>query len=390
MQLIARRQIDRINKALISNADRNDGFLGGKLGLSFYYYNAYKVFEERFFADNAKELLDEVFENFNSGKPALSGVTFSNGATGLAYVVNFMQREGFITIDMDEEFAELDKYLFDEAVAQIDGDYIDYLHGALGIVFYFSERASSVIIKDYLDILIKKICERVVVEETGCWFKNYSLNSQGKSDINFSLSHGLSGTLLILLKAYQYSKHHELIKKVVTDGVRFILKHKIDVDYSNGSYSFFPFIIKDDTKELVAPSRLAWCYGDLNEVLLLYRAAKILGDNTFLQLADLMGMQTLLRKESTSTLITDSHFCHGSAGLAQFYRTLYKESKKESYLCAYEYWIEQTILLLDHDLAKKNYVGKEWRYLEGLVGVGFTLLSYISKRELNWSKSLLL
>ena len=125
-------------------------------------------------------------------------------------------------------------------------------------------------------------------------------------------------------------------------------------------------------------------------MLLFYRAHKLFHEPGLLELADVIGTQTLLRKTPNATLAVDAHFCHGTSGLAQLYRTVYKESGKEAYRKGYEYWIEQTILMLDNDLKKDLYKGKEHNLLEGLPGIAFTLLSYISPRELNWSKALLL
>jgi len=46
--------------------------------------------------------------------------------------------------------------------------------------------------------------------------------------------------------------------------------------------------------------------------------------------------------------------------------------------------------LLDKELESSFYSGRELDMLEGLIGVAFSLLSYVSEKELNWSKSLLL
>jgi lantibiotic modifying enzyme len=417
MRQIALKQLARIQEHISGSQPKNDSFIGGALGLAFYYYHSYKVFEENRLGDRAQELIEEIFANIDSGSARLAGPAFSNGGAGLAYTINFLSREGFLDFDVDHEFEELHKYLYQSAVSQIEGDFLDYLHGAMGTVFYFSERVRTMKgarsmhaapadgrspsgdegspsgqdrISYYLDHLIEKICDKAILHESGCWFRNFMLQIQEKDEINFGLSHGLSGILLILINAYPQSMHKLRIERVVREGIRFIRKHKIDIDFTEKSYSFFPFLMRRDAVELVAPNRLAWCYGDLNEVLLFYRAGKLLGDDSLIRLAELVGMQTLLRKNEEMTMVTDSHFCHGSSGLAQFYKILFKESGQTAYLSGYEYCIEQTILLLDKDLEKGVFAGKECDYLEGLVGVGLTLLSYVSDQELYWSRSLLL
>jgi len=164
----------------------------------------------------------------------------------------------------------------------------------------------------------------------------------------------------------------------------------MDVDFANGEYSFFPYMVKRQSDEIRSSNRLAWGEGDLNEVLLFYRAGALLNDAGLIQLANLIGAQSIMRKEERSTMVADASFSHGASGLAQYYKILYRESKVAFYLEGHTHWIEQTILLLDNDLQQGIYHGKEHNFADGLVGIAFTLLSYISDTEFRWSRSVLL
>lgn len=390
MQQIAQQKLDHINDVLEKTSPKNDTLLGGKLGSAFYYYHLYKATRNKNYSVKAEDMVAEVFESLNSDSPKLVGAAFSSGGAGLGYVVNYLVKEGFLDFDIDNEFEELDKYLFNTASSQIEEDSIDYLHGALGVLHYLAERKPTPAVLQQLDALVEQVCKKAVREEGGIWFRNYVLKADDKENINFGLSHGLCGILLLLIKVYPLSSHKALIEEMVKEGIKLIHKHKLDIDYSSDEYTFYPFIIKQPVTEISAPNRLAWCYGDLNEVLLFYRAGKLFKEQQYLELGDLIGLQSLMRKDEKSTLVTDSHFCHGAAGLAQFYKALYKERGLDQYAQGYEYWIEQTILLFDKDMEKKLYLGKEHDYLEGMLGVAFTLLSYISKKELKWGQSLLL
>ncbi|WP_431214027.1 lanthionine synthetase LanC family protein [Puia sp. P3] len=305
-------------------------------------------------------------------------------------MMSVLQQEGFVDFDIDREFADLDESLFNMALHQMDEDFIDYLHGAIGVIHYFTCRKPSPDTLRRLDQLIGALCDRAVRKDAGYWFRNYLVRTGEEDYINFGLSHGLSGILLILLNAYRLSVHKDLIEKVVREGIRFIRKYKMDIDYSNEEYSFFPTLFRQEATEITAPNRLGWCYGDLNQVLLFYRAGEAFGDRELTGLADLIGAQTLMRKDQRSTLVVDSSFCHGASGLAQFYRQLYAERSLLAYKEAYEYWTERTLIYLEKDMAGGLYDGKEHQLLDGLVGVGFSLLSYISDRKLGWSRSLLL
>lgn len=390
MRHIVQTQLDRVNAAIERASSRDDSFLNGKLGLIFYYFHLYKVTGRSEYCNKAEDLLDNVMAGLNTESPQLAGTSFGSGGSGLGYVMSFLQQQGFVDFNIDREFADLDEYLFNTALHQINEDFIDYLHGAIGVIHYFTERKPTPVILHYLDQLIGALCSRAVKKDAGYWFRNYLVRTGNEDYINFGLSHGLSGILLILLNAYVVSVHKDLIRNVVREGIRFIRKYKMDIDYSNDEYSFFPTFFKQEDTEITAPNRLGWCYGDLNHVLLFYRAGKTLGDRQLIDLADLIGAQTLMRRDQRSTLVVDSSFCHGASGLAQFYRQLYAESSLPAYKEAYEYWTEQTLIYLDKDMDNGLYNGKEHQLLDGLLGVAFSLLSYISDRKLEWSRSLLL
>jgi lantibiotic modifying enzyme len=389
MRTLVKKQLDKVNDIINAAICRNDSFLSGRAGMAYYYFHLYKVTEVPGFREKGEALLERVFDNLDARHPQLVGNSLSNGGAGLAYMMNALGSEGLLAFD-PAEFAELDKFLFDMAFTQIEEDFIDYLHGATGVIHYFTSRDPGGIPGYYNDALIYKLCNNAVRKEEGSWFRNYTIRTDDKQKINFGLSHGLCGILLILLNAYDRSGHKELIKTTVEEGIRFIRKYKMDIDFFNDEYSFFPFIVPEGADEITAPNRLGWCYGDLNEVLLFYRAGRLLDDPQLIDLADLIGAQTLMRKDARSTLVEGSCLCHGSSGLAQFYKTLYAERPLPEYKIGYEYWIEQTLLLLDKDLDSNTYFGKEHELLNGLVGVAFPLLSYISDVELRWSKAFLL
>lgn len=391
MRQIAEKRLDEINKLLEGPVINSDSFLKGRLGLLFYYYHLYKVTEKSTLRHKVEGLVEQVFANINSASPGLIGPSLSTGGAGLGYIVDFMHREGFSVLEGNEELENLDKYLFTAASNLIEEDNTDFLYGAFGVIYYFTERREIPShTHEYLDALIRKICLRIEREEAGCWFKNSLTGIDGKQIINFSLPHGLCGALLVLVNAYERSAEKELLTKVIRDGIRFILKHKGDIDFSRGEYSFFPFTIAPHADEIFTSNRMAWCCGDISEVLLFYRAANLLKDEGLRLQADLIGIQSMMRRDRQSTQVLTSDFYYGAAGVAQVCSTLYKETGLEVYQDSYKFWIEKTILLLEEELDSGAYAGKEHALLEGLIGISLVLLSYVSDTTLNWSRALLL
>lgn len=390
MEQITSKVLDSINRRLEEGLADNDTLLGGNLGLALYYYQSYRTTEDICYRNKGHALLEQVFSNLNSGEPRLTGSAFSSGGAGLVYLVNFLVQEHLLEFDTATGFEELDSYLFNSALAGIEEDYIDCLHGAFGIIHAFAGRTAGSTANGYMDILIEKVCEKAVKTPHGRWFRSYTMQTDEKKDINFSLSHGLSGMLLILLEAYPASLHKDLIVQTVKEGTRFIRKHTLPIDFSCEEYSFFPFWIDPNASEIINKPRLAWCYGDLNETLLFYRAGKLLEDDELIRIANIVGLSSLTRKDEAATSVRDPYFCHGSSGLAQFYKILFNESGNSKYLEGYQFWIEKTLLLLDDDKQAGISAVKKFELLDGMVGVALVLLSYTSAKPLNWSKALFL
>jgi lantibiotic biosynthesis protein len=316
--------------------------------------------------------------------------SFGSGGAGLGWMLSFLESRKFIDVDLVVELGELDHYLFEEAISHLSANSVDYLHGALGVLHYFTMRMQDEQVKQYADIIITQLNDKAVYDAKGMRLYNYFSGQEQPGEYNLGLAHGLSGILLILINAFDHSDHKKLIRHMVSEGLRYILHYRKDVDFANGVYNYFPLSVYENSEKLSESNRLGWCYGDLNQVLLLNRAGQLLNQENYTRLAQLIGLQSLLRKDAASTMTSDSHFCHGSSGLAQIYRVLHQLTGHEAYRLGHEYWIEQTLLYVEKELLNGTYAGKETSFLEGLVGVALTLLSYVSGKELQWSRCLLL
>lgn len=390
-QIIAQEKILKINTILAESQCVHHGLLGGSLGLLYYYYHAAKVLNDVSLNQKAEALLMEVFEDVNNNnKSNLIGSFYSSGGAGLGFTVDYLQKHKFIDFDIESEFIDLDKYLFDGAIIQIKKDNIDYLHGAMGVFHYFSCREQTPIVSEYLNTICLIICNKAIYAKEGIYFCNTGLERLTKNQVDLGLAHGLCGILLLLIKAWPFLNNKSQVETIIDLGVQYIIKHELPVNFPKEEFSFFPFELKLDTNEISRVNRLAWCYGDLNQVLLLYRAGKLLGNSEYTAIADRIGLQQIHRKSINSTLSTDTHFCHGSAGLAQFYKCLYNETLNYSYYKAYEFWIDETLNLIDKEIEINKYATNPVSLLEGWSGIALVLIDYIAIEKTSWAKVFLL
>lgn len=382
---------DLLKKAdhLIASANpTNDSLTTGSLGLAIYHYSAACVFGKPQDYSRAESLVHNVLNRFNTADSSLLQASFSRGLSGLGYTFNYLSDKNFIDFNMETEFSGIDEFLFNQAILQVRVDNNDYLHGAFGILFYFLSRKKAPAIEDFITRIIEEIHVNLSCQDD-FYIRNVVIGNM-KDKINFSLSHGQSGFLLILLQAieagYDIPRSLELVKKCIA----FLLKNLQEPDTKKNAFSFFPVSMQEQSQSVDCINRIAWCYGDLNQCLLLYRLAGILEENKYLKIADLVGLSSIMRVTPDSTLCNDSHFCHGASGIAEMYRALYALRPLPAYEEAYNMWIRKTIEFLKRELEKGAYINKEAELLEGLVGPALTLLSFISGKQLDWQRFFLL
>ena len=205
------------------------------------------------------------------------------------------------------------------------------------------------------------------------------------------LTGGLAAELLLLIKLCDSNQPHNIedIKQHVREGLRRVLALRRTVDFLENKYSIFPCYMPGDSSNGVFSSELSWCCGDAGQALMLYKAHELLEDAELAKVAELVGLNTLLRNSINSTEIASSPFNRGAAGLAYLYRKLYQASGQEAYLQGYHFWLDKMQGWLRLELMTEFYQNREDDLLHGLVGVGLVLLSAMTETELGWDAIIL-
>lgn len=369
----------------------NDSLLGGSLGLCTYYYTLYKVFGNEEYAEKALDLVEQAAVLPDEAARTLFGATFSSGGAGLCYVITTLYREGLLDMDLTEDLYELDEYLYHTAMDMIEREgNMDYLHGAAGIIHYFTHRLPDEAIQEKLTVLVKAFVDKKHILPGGTWFSSFVNETDDRSEINFSLSHGQTGFLLVLMNAYRKGISLPEIPQLVKSGVELLLSFRLHPEPGSPVITLFPSTLKSKNhEEYLASNRLAWCYGDLDILLLLYEAAAFLNKPEWKTMADELAPVTVARKSAKDTAITDTHFCHGTAGMVTTYNRLFELSGNALYKEAAAYWLNETLSLLPQELEKNQYKEKETALLEGLTGINLVLVTELSGKEQEWSRMLL-
>lgn len=373
--------VDRkVNQSVINS----DELLSGRSGLILYHYSRWKALNNIADYEKVEQYIQSIFENIENQTPLFYGTGWGNGIAGFAHVCTYLMEENFLDLNIKEVFIEIDKILFEQALEEIKECSTDYLHTSIGILHYFSSRMEEEYIGEYVQTLLIELLETSIIDQYGLRFENSFMKREEK-EYNLSLSHGLTGILLVFLNIYERNIAKQTLKDAIYKGIKYMVSYHRHSDKQHGEFSEFPSVIKVNTREPFYGNRLAWCYGDLNIVLLLYRAGYIFENYEWIEIADRVGVKSVERKTTDETGISGAFFCHGTAGLAQLYKTLYEINSLPNYKEAHSYWLNQTLLYLEERVNQESPAG----LLEGLAGVGLTLLSAQNK-NLTWSKLLLL
>ena len=400
-QKVLYKKLEEINEVLKKDSDNNHiGVLAGISGRAMFHFYYARLIEDDEVAEIGVDIISEIVEKINSG---YAYPTYCTGITGAAWVIDFLNNEGFIEIDTDEFLSELDAYVFDVMKNDIEKEDYDFLHGALGYAYYFLKRYESTdsvslknIYSQYLHFFIKSIADSSTSTAPDYLF--WETISEEETVVNISLSHGMSSIMNFLSRLYQYDDFKTVVTPLIEGSVSYLLKHKSNDD---NTLSMFPNVVCETRKTEYA-SRLAWCYGDLGIGITLWQVGKRLNNNLYTAEALDILKRTTKRRVDKETNVKDVGICHGAIGIMSMYNNIYKETKDPIFKEAMDFWMSKSLEMGKHDdglagflqfVANKEGKG-EWagcsNLLEGISGIGLCIISYLDALQTNWEECLMI
>jgi lantibiotic biosynthesis protein len=382
--------LQKIDNILEKREYQNDTLFSGNLGRVLYFMYRYRTSDNLYFADLASNILGQVLENIRDKKGRISFTSsLSSGLTGLCFINMLLGEDDFMDLEMDKTFIQFDEIIFKKACQQIREGNLDYLHGALGSLYYFSFRVQkNENIAAYIFEMIDLIMEGTVIEPDGMYFKNTYINKMNDTpdSLNFGFAHGLSGVVMVLLKVYQTGIANDKVQKIINGFIEFTLSKYQETDFETKQFSHFPMTIEPENQGNYG-SFLGWCYGDLNQSIMFYQAGKILDRKDLTRIAENISETTLKRIQKKGAFMNNQFLCHGTSGLAQMYHSLEEISGNTLYQEGSQYWRNQTMNYLEKfDWELENSGG----LLGGLEGLGLVLMSSQTNTKTLWDKLFLL
>lgn len=375
---------DKVYKKKITSLGLYNGEFGVLLFLCYYvrYSDSLK------FVNYTRVYAEKLLRNFTS---CLNIHTFSNGLSGVLYLVEFLRTKDFLDIDIDENNKILEHYLVQKVRQDFHNHYYDFMHGAIGVGLYFLKRENNIqILQEFVDYLYTS-ADKDYANNIFKWKSTVNYTTQ-EIDYNISLSHGMSSIVIFLARIIQ-SKiiTTNKVYQMLEGAINFILSQEIDFQKYD---SYFPSISKKE----VSKSRLGWCYGDLGVAYALWYAGNIACEDKWKN----KGLQIL--NDSTNRLslldnyVRDAGICHGTAGISMLYKRMYINTSMKSFLQASNYWLDQTVdFVYGKDKRVKNESDENANYwtnnislLTGISGIGLVLISSILDDEQAWDEIFLM
>jgi len=363
------------------------GLYSGDFGilLFLYYYSHYSKSPK--YIDLTDSYAEELIGNLGN---RIKLHTFCDGLSGVLYLFLFLREKEFIDIDYAETEDVFDNYIISKAREDIANRNYDFMHGALGAGLYFLKKGTHLEVIDLLINYLYETAEKDLIHKTFKW--KSSLGIDKGIGYNIALSHGISSIVLFLIRAIKNNIQNPHTEEILHSAVRYILSQEID---ANQYGCCFP----SQSKAEIYKSRLGWCYGDLGVGYALWEAGKIADIEEWKN----KGMEVLLhtskRLSPEKDFIRDAGICHGSAGVAMFFRHLYMETQNPQFKQAVDFWISSTLSFANHSDGLAGYKTfeidsfRDWgdySLLTGIAGIGLVLLSFLKNDDQSWDEIFLL
>lgn len=355
---------------LIRKQMPNYSLLGGDLGEAIYLYRASK--HGLCSRDDADAALDSILSSIRR-QPIVG--TYCNGLAGLCVGLKWLEAAGHIN-GASESVGVYDTILIQKLKLMLQSN-LDFLHGAIGIGFYFANRAKE---NENALAQVKLILHHL----DSCYFRNPSdglywkyPDRYGVLEENLSLSHGICSTALFLARAYKVlDEDDQNTCRNLLNGIAKYLKSYLRNPAVLGCYTPMP---SNGMK-----SRLGWCYGDIGTSVAFRAIGDTLQDESLRKLSHEIAIYTAVhRKNPMADFVYDACQCHGASGIAHYFKNCSRYYNDSLFDKAFERWRDITLDM--YGLIDGEYMFGNFRYddmrkhrnlgiLEGDTGVALMLM----------------
>jgi len=333
-----------------------------------------------------------------SRKPARSSLW--DGYTGVAWAVAHL--EGSLLEQDDEDpNEEIDRALLEELGRSPWNGQYDLIGGLVGSGVYALERLPRPTAVECLERVVDRLDETALRVPEGttwytppAWIWRETLQEFPHGYYNLGVAHGTPGIIALLGAACEAGVAAGVARPLLTGAVEWLLAQEM----KHHPYARFPSFVHPDSRP--APSRLAWCYGDLGIAAALLSAARGASEMAWEKEAVRIARAAAARPAATTRVI-DAGLCHGAAGNAHLFNRLFQSTGDEVLRDAAVEWYARTLELRRPGEGVVGFSAwlpdstgvAGWRHdrglLNGIAGIGLAFLAALTPEEPAWDRTLI-
>jgi lantibiotic modifying enzyme len=360
--------------------------------LYLFYYEAYVDDKE----NNAISCLGKLYNDFDPASG--DSYCYCTGNTGPFRLLHHLDKHDFIDIDINYLSKDFVTAAILESELYIAQKNFDFLHGSGGICMLLVEFAGRKDVKILLEKFVTSLMDISRMTSHGRSVPVFPIiaSSEQTGADAFSLAHGVCSLQLLLLRIHEAGIMQQTCKLLIEESIEFIIHHK-NVVHRDSGLGLYPGVLDG----VSSYSRLSWCYGDLNVAVTLWYCGKYFKEDKWMQEALNIMHYNTRRNTDKMAGIQDACLCHGSSGIAAFYRRFWHETNDKAFYHCAEHWHNNTLQKIAfsgaaniHGISSWQGSEKQWEYcwdlLNGGSGVGLCLLSHDHSAPLPWDELLLL
>ena len=182
------------------------GSLLNNSGCALFLYHYSDLFDDENAYEEASNYCDKLITNLRSYHPKYPGsISLCSGVLGSAWTLNYLRKEGFVSFGDDlDDLDALAEYFFYQT---LQNEFYDYLHGALGALYYLLSLPKSSSREEMIEKMLKTILSLCNTDQGLLFLNNYDIKAQKVEHgvINLGLSHGTPSLIPVLCLAVKYS-----------------------------------------------------------------------------------------------------------------------------------------------------------------------------------------
>lgn len=307
--------------------------------------------------------------------------SYCNGLTGLCIGIELLERDGLLD-NIGDNLYKHAQPLLSTYLNKLLNNNIDFLHGAVGIAFYFLRHIKH---SEFAIEQIESAINALYNQMKACRNANTApllfYNGDNQLIPNISLSHGLSSVAILFSRAYEYIDNpisKEKCYALLNDFYGYLQTQLMNPDI----YGSFTLAVPKGFGKAFK-SRLAWCYGDIGVAMALKELGDALGNVQCQNTAKSINQYIVTnRLAAIENGVKDGGLCHGVSGIAQYLKSL--SNSDDEYDKSIQYWenILGTFATKTYDCIeygrynpRTNTFDHCLNFLEGDSGIGMHLMN---------------